>query len=237
MRGNLTTNNQPRLLLVDFENVQQVDLSRIDDSYRVVIFVGQSQRNVPFSLVTAAQQLGGRVEWQKISGEGRNALDFFIAWYLGRVYEQAQRPQCVVLSKDKGFDPLLRHLNQAGFECHRVDSLAQVEHRPAERRAQPEHRAPVEHKPAPERHRAEHRPAPERRGQPSSSPAGNYKRVIEVLRRLEKRSRPRKRKTLAQAIAAIFQKKLSHEEIDAIIDVLVVDGMISEANNVITYNF
>lgn len=225
------TQDKPRLLLVDFENVQQVDLSRIDDSFRVVIFVGQSQKSVPFSLVTEAQRLGSKVEWQKISGEGRNALDFFIAWYLGRVFEQPHRPECFILSKDKGFDPLLRHLNAAGLCCRRVDNLAHlevkvhVEHRPSQ----------VEHK-APERARAEHRPL-ERRGQACSTPSANYRRVLEVLGKSEKRSRPRKRKTLAQAIAAMFQKKLSQQEIDAIIDVLLVDRMIAEANNVISYNF
>jgi len=226
-----TTQDKPRLLLVDFENVQQVDLSRIDDSFRVVIFVGQSQKSVPFSLVTEAQRLGSKVEWQKISGEGRNALDFFIAWYLGRVFEQPHRPECFVLSKDKGFDPLLRHLNAAGLCCRRVDSLAHLE-----MKAHVEHRpAHVEHKAA-ERSRPEHRPA-ERRVQASSTPSANYRRVLEVLGKSEKRSRPRKRKTLAQAIAAMFQKKLSQQEIDAIIDVLLVDQMIVEANKVISYNF
>jgi hypothetical protein len=235
----LTTQDKPRLLIVDFENVQQVDLSLIDDSYRIVIFVGQSQKSVPFSLVTAAQNLGNQVEWQKISGEGRNALDFFIAWYLGRVFEQPHRPECYVLSKDKGFDPLLRHLNAAGLKCKRVDNLSQLEHRPTvERRAQPEHRPAVERRPQPEhRPSAERRSGGERRGQPASRPDLNYKRVIEVLGKSEKRSRPRKRKTLAQCISAMFQKKLPQDEINALIDVLLVDQMITEDNNSFTYHF
>jgi hypothetical protein len=32
-----------KVLLVDFENVQQVDFSRLDKTYSVVIFVGASQ--------------------------------------------------------------------------------------------------------------------------------------------------------------------------------------------------
>src|SRR5512136_1530992 len=104
----IPTLDKPRLLLVDFENVQQVELARLDSSYRVIIFVGADQKNVPFDLVTRAQQLGNRVEWQKITGNGSNALDFFIAFQLGQVFAKPPRPECVVLSRDKGFDPLIR---------------------------------------------------------------------------------------------------------------------------------
>ena len=55
-----------KLLLVDFENVQQVDLSRLGDNFHVVIFVGSSQKNVPIDLVASAQKLGERVEWQRV---------------------------------------------------------------------------------------------------------------------------------------------------------------------------
>ena len=118
------TPDKTKLLLVDYENVQQVELAGLDDSFRVIIFVGADQKNVPFDLVIKAQKLGGRVEWQKITGNGSNALDFFIACQLGRVFEKSPRPECTVLSKDKGFDPLLRYLNENGLKCKRINSLA-----------------------------------------------------------------------------------------------------------------
>ena len=61
-----------KLLLVDFENVQQVDLSKLDSSYQVIIFVGASQKNIPIDLVTNAQKLGSRVVWQKVEGTFRH---------------------------------------------------------------------------------------------------------------------------------------------------------------------
>jgi len=202
---------RPRLLLVDFENVQQVELRELDDSYRVVIFVGASQKSVPIDMVTNAQRLGGRVEWQRIAGDGRNALDFFIAYHLGRVMERAPRPECIVLSKDKGFDPLLKHLAASGLKCRRVNSLQELRAAPAE---------------------------PTLRGsreQPRDEP--HVKRVVELLGKLEKRSRPRKRKTLAQSISAAFQKRLSREDIDRIINTLVAKGLISESAGLIHYQF
>lgn len=206
-----------KLLLVDYENVQQVRLAMLDEGYRVVVFVGASQRNIPLELVTDAQRLGSRVEWQKVAGEGRNALDFFIACHLGRVMERAPGTECIVLSKDKGFDPLLRQLNAAGLVCRRINSLQEL--RPA---------AASGHVPAaPSGH------APARR--PAEHP--NVRRVVDLLGKLEKKGRPRKRRTLAQSISAMFQKKLSRDEVDGIIDQLIADRLIVETDGNVTYEF
>jgi len=191
-----------KLLLVDFENVQQVDLARIDDSFQIIIFVGAAQKSIPIELVTNAQKLGSRIEWQRVDANGSNALDFFIACQLGRVLERSPHLQCTVLSKDKGFDPLLRHLNKTGLQCKRLNSLLELDPKAA---AQPEE--------------------------------PNYKRVIEVLGKSEKKSRPRKRKTLSQHISSIFQKKLPQAEVDRLIDILFANKMISETNDTITYEF
>jgi PIN domain len=192
----------PKLLLVDFENVQQVDLARLDDSFQIIIFVGAAQKSIPIELVTNAQKLGSRIEWQRVDANGSNALDFFIACHLGRVLEKSPQLQCIVLSKDKGFDPLLRHLNKNGLQCKRLNSLLELD--------------------------------PKATTQPEEP---NYKRVIEVLRKSEKKSRPRKRKTLSQHISSIFQKKLPQTEVDRIIDILFANKMISETNDAITYEF
>ena len=190
------------LLLVDFENVRQVDLARLDDSFQIIIFVGAAQKSIPIELVTNAQKLGSRIEWQRVDANGSNALDFFIACHLGRVLEKSPQLQCIVLSKDKGFDPLLRHLNKNGLTCKRLNSLLELD--------------------------------PKATTQPEEP---NYKRVIEVLSKSEKKSRPRKRKTLSQHISSIFQKKLPQAEVDRIIDILFANKMISETNDAITYEF
>ncbi len=116
-----------KLLLVDFENVQQIDLSRLEQNFHVIIFVGSNQKSVPIDLVTSAQKLGERVEWQRVDGNGSNALDFHIACHLGRVIEKSPSLHCIVLSKDKGFDPLLRFLNKNGLKCKRINSLLELE--------------------------------------------------------------------------------------------------------------
>jgi hypothetical protein len=116
-----------KLLLVDFENVQQVDLSRLDDNFHIIVFVGASQKSIPIEMVKNLQSLGNRVAWEKVEGNGSNALDFFIACHLGRVLERSPQVQCLVLSKDKGFDPLLRHLSRKGLTCRRINSLWELD--------------------------------------------------------------------------------------------------------------
>ena len=189
------------LLLVDFENVQQVDLSRLDSDCCVIIFVGASQKTIPLELVTSAQKLGSRVEWQKVEGNGKNALDFHIACHLGRVLEKSPQVNCTVFSKDKGFDPLLRQLNKIGLKCKRINSLLELD--------------------------------------PKSAPLDdpNYRRVVEVLSKSDKKSRPRKLKTLSQHISSIFQKNIAQRDIDRIIDLLFANKMIFETNNTVSYGF
>ncbi len=73
-----------------------VDLSRLESNFHVTIFVGASQKSVPIDLVASAQKLGDRVEWQRVDGNGSNALDFYIACQLGRVIEKSPSFHCIV---------------------------------------------------------------------------------------------------------------------------------------------
>jgi len=63
-----------RVLFVDLENVQKVDLSLVPVDARVMIFYGITQKKLPEELVVQAQPLGPRLKWVKISGQGPNAL-------------------------------------------------------------------------------------------------------------------------------------------------------------------
>lgn len=115
-----------KLLLVDLENKHKVDLSPLDESFRAIIFVGATQNPPKASKKPATAHRFSRVDFLKISGAGKNALDFHIAFELGRTFETAPDTQCFVLSGDKGFDPLLYHLNANGMICRRVESIAEV---------------------------------------------------------------------------------------------------------------
>ncbi len=114
-------NNQ--VLFVDLENVQKVDLKHVPADARVMIFYGITQKKLPEELVVQAQPLGSRLKWIKISGQGPNALDFHIAYYLGQELAGSPKSACAILSRDTGFDPLIRHLQALGHDCERISSL------------------------------------------------------------------------------------------------------------------
>jgi hypothetical protein len=71
-----------KLLLVDFENVQEFDLSCLDEDFRIIVFVGASQKGVSIELVKRLQGLGNRVDWQKVQGNGNNAGGSTVFWSL-----------------------------------------------------------------------------------------------------------------------------------------------------------
>lgn len=121
-----TTTMNKNLLLVDLENVHKVDLSRLDDTYRAIIYVGANQNPPKASRKKETAHRFSRVDFQKIEGTGKNALDFHIAFQLGRTIETAPDTLCIVLSNDKGFDPLLNHLNKNGLQCRRINSLDEL---------------------------------------------------------------------------------------------------------------
>ncbi len=115
-----------RLLLVDLENVHKIDLSLLDETYRAIIFVGAKQNPPRAATKKTTAHRFERVDFQKIEGTGKNALDFHIAFQLGRTIEAAPETECIVLSADKGFDSLLSHLNKSGLRCRRVNTMDEL---------------------------------------------------------------------------------------------------------------
>lgn len=112
-----------RILFVDLENVQDIDLSIVPIDVRVMIFYGTMQKKIPEGLVVQAQPFGSRLKWLKVLGQGPNALDFHIAFYLGQELKESPASECVIFSRDTGFDPLIRHLQSIGCTGRRVASL------------------------------------------------------------------------------------------------------------------
>ena len=98
-------------VLIDLENTQPEHLSVLaGQNFRVLVFVGQNQSKISFDLVSAIQHLGKNAEYIKIQGNGPNALDFHIAFYIGQFSTENSDSHFHIISKDKGFDPLIKHL-------------------------------------------------------------------------------------------------------------------------------
>jgi hypothetical protein len=122
-----------QLLFVDLENIHSFDLHTLRDNVRVYVFVGNQQKKIPFDLAASAQKRGESLEWVQISGQGRNALDFHIAFYLGELNQTAPSDVgFMLLSKDTGYDPLVEHISRLGRNCKRINSLKELAGNPQE---------------------------------------------------------------------------------------------------------
>ena len=114
-------------VLIDLENVQPASLAGLEaDFFKVLIFVGASQTKIPFELASAAQRLGERAAYIKIAGNGINALDFHIAYYIGRLSQQDPTAYFHIISKDTGFDTLIQHLKAQKIGVVRSKDIADI---------------------------------------------------------------------------------------------------------------
>jgi hypothetical protein len=114
-------------VLIDFESVQPPSLTCLEqDHYRVIVFVGATQAKLPFETVTALQRMGERARYVKMSGSGPNALDFHIAFYIGELATQDPTAFFHIISKDTGFDPLIRHLKTRHIFAARSTSIEEM---------------------------------------------------------------------------------------------------------------
>jgi len=114
-------------ILIDFESIQPEQVHALaEHAFRVTVFVGATQNKVPFELAESMQRLGERANYIKISGNGPNALDFHIAFYIGQLAAQDPTTFFHIISKDTGFDPLIQHLKSRKIFCSRVTAIGDI---------------------------------------------------------------------------------------------------------------
>lgn len=98
-------------VFIDYENVQPDILKLLgEDAFKVIVFVGTNQTKIDFEFANLMQSFGDNARYIKISGNGNNALDFHIAFYIGHIVARDQNTYFHIISKDTGFDPLIDHL-------------------------------------------------------------------------------------------------------------------------------
>lgn len=207
----MTTYNE--YLYIDFENVQDIDISFLKETTKVTIITGQDQKSVSFDLVSRIQKFGESIGWIQVEGKGKNALDFFIVHYLTKDYEHNPDKSFIIYSKDTGFDPLIKHLKNKNIKIKRVETLHPKE-------AVVKVAKPVVQKPA----------------LPSiDNLEPTVLRAIDFLQTFKANSRPKKRKTLTNAIASHMASE-KPEEIIRIVQVLIQRKLILEENGNVKFN-
>ena len=115
------------IILVDFENVQPNDFGLLDGGpFKVKVFLGPHQSKVPVTMAAALQTLGGNAEYVLLETAGNNAVDFHIAYYIGVLSSEDSTVYFHIISKDSGFDPLIKHLRGRKIFAQRSACIADI---------------------------------------------------------------------------------------------------------------
>lgn len=237
----------PRLnhVFIDHENVQPAALSLLDrDDVRIWIFVGASQTKLSAELAIAAHAMGTRVRYVRISGNGSNALDFHIAYYLGQLASQEPEAFFHIISRDTGFDPLLTHLRADKRKVYRVTDIPALPFlpRPSAQAATPAIAL------VPTQAQAEAVTAAVAATMPTPAPAAaktataksamsTAQRIAQMGENLRKHKskRPAKHVPLRNHVLAQFQKQITNKQADEIIAGLVKAGVLKLQDGKVTY--
>ncbi|MCX6851686.1 MAG: PIN domain-containing protein [Verrucomicrobia bacterium] len=196
-------------IFVDFESVQDIDLALIEGKpVKVFLFIGEQQHKVSVELTMQALRLHDQVQVIKLERGGKNALDFVLAHHTGRQAAADPNGFIHILSKDKGFDALVAHLNEdKNGGAARSAVFAQI---PALGNA----------------HTAT-----------SRDRLDAVKAQFSKMKKGNTDSRPKKRKTLCSKIQEVFQRQLGDEDVQAVITGLEQKQWIRIVDNKVAYQF
>lgn len=115
------------IYFLDFENLQSTESELeniLDDTCEIYLFHGAHQNNFPAFWVKTAIELGQRLHIVQLKESANNALDFLIAYYIGKLSHEADYAFHII-SNDKGYDPLIDHLTEQGRNIDRISRQKQ----------------------------------------------------------------------------------------------------------------
>lgn len=204
-------------VLIDYENVQPDDIASLQQEHvRVIVFVGPHQTKIAIEKAAALQRMGTNAEYVRMSGGGSNALDFHIAYYLGNLGAKEPTASFHIISKDTGFDPLLKHLKERSVQAYRVQTIGELSFLKAKPQKIPVVKLATKAK----------------------VQKTNADKLAKVVASLQKRraARPQKMATLMSTISAIFQKQISAAEVTSLVGDLKKKGFVKVDGTKVVYN-
>lgn len=232
-------------VMIDFENVQPKDLGRLRaEETAIRVFLGQHQSKLQLELVQALLPFGKQARLIAIAGSGPNAVDFHIAFYIGRLSKADPSARFTIVSKDRGFDPLVKHLAGRGISCARyaeIPALVKVGApvaKPAAKVASVKVAATAG---TAGKSLASNSPPAiaTKKAAPASGadlPTTTRGRVKMVLDHLRKATKPASVATLRSAIHNQFRKTLEPKQLDAILQSLTGSKKIVVTGTKVTYH-
>ena len=107
-------------VFVDFENVPDIDVAVIGNkAVTFTLLLGSRQTKLDVSLVEKLLEHAASVELVRLTSPGKNALDFTLAYYVGRAVAADPTGYFHLISRDTGYDPLIEHLRSRNIRARR----------------------------------------------------------------------------------------------------------------------
>jgi hypothetical protein len=200
-------------IFVDFENVHEVEHSVIgQESVRLTLLLGPNQKKLDADLVEKLLQHASSVHLVRLTNSGRNALDFTLAYYVGRAAVLDPSGFFHIISRDTGYDPLVAHLRNNHVWARRhpdfasLQSLLNPSAPAASAPALPPAPVPAKNVVAPKPSKAAKQQA-----QLALVLDEHATRALEHLKSHPK-NRPAREKTLTRHVLALFGNKITEAE-------------------------
>ena len=90
------------------------------------LLLGAGQTRLDAALVETLMEDAATVQLVRLTSFGKNALDFALAYYVGRAVMANPTGWFHIVSKDTGFDPLIEHLRSRHIHAQRHDDFTRV---------------------------------------------------------------------------------------------------------------
>lgn len=205
-------------VFVDYENVHDVNLSLIGSkTVHLTLLLGARQTKLDVDLVEKLMAHSSSVQLVRLESSGKNALDFALAFYVGRAAQADPNAYFHIVSKDTGFDPLIEHLRSRHINARRHADYTALTFSAAPKLATSEPAVPKPPTPKPAASKqAVAKPT-------AAEPNDLLNRVLEHLRK-NTTNRPKRKKTLGSHLAAFCGKSSTAAEVEALIENLRTAG-------------
>lgn len=113
-------------IYLDYQNLHPTQFGFfLPKLHKIYIFAAEGQK-LPEKTADQLITYPGKIKLIRVQGTSKNNLDFHMAFLLGRHHQKLSRKVgFIIVSKDKGFDYLIQHLNAMGRKIIRAESISE----------------------------------------------------------------------------------------------------------------
>jgi hypothetical protein len=186
---------EKNIIFIDFENLQYIKEIDIKPDTKIIVLVGLNQNKSAINFAINKLDYISSIELiqtkRNVNIKQENALDFFIAHYLGIYLEKyfTLNLNYLIYSNDKGFDPLIKHLVGNNVSVKRIELKVSKEE---SHQLKNDSKINISNKNDLEKY---------------------YKKLIDSIKKTEKNLRPKTKKSLEGMIITLFPQRIKEREI------------------------